>query len=265
MKFATVEGLRCEAQPGMRAFCASCNAAVTAKCGSKRVWHWAHIGVRNCDPWWESETEWHRNWKNRFPTHWQEIRRRDTSGELHIADVETEAGIVIEFQHSNISATERASREHFYGQMVWVVDGTRLKKDLPTFFQAISNRLPFKSVPASWVLTVNDAPILERWRGSRCPVYLDFGDAPYSELAPESELILWRLMFAKDGRAITAIPVRQSSFIAQQTAGEELQGYVHAKARMIEAMRRRQSNRIEFPSTNKFETCRYKKKVRRRF
>ncbi|WP_404943694.1 competence protein CoiA [Rhizobium ruizarguesonis] len=248
----------------MRALCASCNAGVVAKCGSKRVWHWAHMGVRNCDPWWEPETEWHRNWKNRFPSYWQEIRRKAITGDLHIADVETEAGTVIEFQHSNISPIERSSRVHFYERMVWVVDGTRLKRDLPTFYQAVSNRLPFKSHPATWLLPIDDAPILERWMGSRCPVYIDFGDTPYSEITPENEPILWRLKFEIDRRSVTAIPVRLSSFIAQHTTGEKLQGYGHPRARMIQAMRRRQGAGTERPPRGGFEMRPRKQDGRRR-
>jgi len=243
MKFATVEGFRCEAQPGLRGFCESCNAGVIAKCGSRRVWHWAHTGVRNCDPWWEPETEWHRNWKNRFPSHWQEVRQLASSGELHIADVKTEAGTVIEFQHSDISPVERASREHFYQEMVWVVDGMRLKRDLPAFHQAVGNRLPLRALPASWALTIYDAPVFERWIGSRRPVYIDFGDFPYNEITPKTEPILWRLKFESGGRSVTVTPVRLTSFIAQHLSGAELQGYDHPKARIVEAMRQQKARR----------------------
>ena len=63
----------------------------------------------------ETETQWHRNWKNKFPIVWQEIFLHDEqTGELHIADVRTEHGLVIEFQHSHIKPEERISRENFY-------------------------------------------------------------------------------------------------------------------------------------------------------
>ena len=42
---------------------------------------------------------------------------------MHIADVKTDRGIVIEFQHSFLHRNERESREKFYQNMVWVVDG----------------------------------------------------------------------------------------------------------------------------------------------
>src|SRR5262245_29888544 len=102
MRFALVNGQRQEAQPGLSGQCPGCESPVRARCGVHRVWHWAHKGNRNCDPWWEPETEWHRNWKNQFPVSWQEFPQRAPDGELHRADVKTEAGCVIEFQHSPI-------------------------------------------------------------------------------------------------------------------------------------------------------------------
>ena len=77
-----------------------------ARCGSKKVWHWAHKGRRHYDHWWENETEWHRNWKNIFPTDWQEVPARDGTGELHIADIKTPHSLVLEFQHSAIKLDE---------------------------------------------------------------------------------------------------------------------------------------------------------------
>jgi competence protein CoiA len=87
---------------------------MVAKCGRVKVWHWAHKGRLECDPWYE-ETEWHRSWKDRFPLVWQEqIAYDPDSGEKHIADVSTPNGLIIEFQHSVISPQEIAARETFY-------------------------------------------------------------------------------------------------------------------------------------------------------
>ena len=52
-----------------------------ARCGTKKVWHWAHKGRRHCDHWWENETEWHRDWKNLFLSDWQDVPARDEAGE----------------------------------------------------------------------------------------------------------------------------------------------------------------------------------------
>lgn len=90
--------------------------------------HWAHP-QGSVDHWWEPETEWHRKWKERFPDDWQEVVHCSSTGERHIADVKTEHGLAIEFQHSDISEQERRSREEFYGRLYWVVNGLRLKTD----------------------------------------------------------------------------------------------------------------------------------------
>ena len=130
MKFAIVDGKKVEATPGARGLCPSCISEMIAKCSpeKKRVWHWAHKGKRSCDPWWENETEWHRAWKGYFPDDWQEVVHRAENGEKHIADVKTDQGWVLEFQHSYLKSEERYSREAFYRKLVWVVDGTRTSR-----------------------------------------------------------------------------------------------------------------------------------------
>src|SRR5215510_13611680 len=67
MRYALAGGQRVEAYPGGRGICRRCNGEVIAKCGTHRVAHWAHRGMRDCDTWAEKETEWHRSWKNKFP------------------------------------------------------------------------------------------------------------------------------------------------------------------------------------------------------
>ena len=133
MRFALIDNNKVEASPQLKAVCPGCSEPVIAKCGKTRMHHWAHHS-RHCDPWWEPETEWHRLWKNNFPVEWQESCLRDEkTGELHIADIRTCDNLVIEFQHSHIDPKEQESRERFYKNMVWVVDGTRLKRDFPRF------------------------------------------------------------------------------------------------------------------------------------
>lgn len=81
----------------------------------------------SCNQWWESETDWHRDWKNRFPTEWQEAPMIDArTKERHIADAKTAANLVIEFQRSSIRPDEVRARENFDGKMIWVVDGQKM-------------------------------------------------------------------------------------------------------------------------------------------
>ncbi len=123
MQFALVDGVRCEAFPRGRGTCPQCGRDALAKCGSRVMHHWAHEGRHDCDPWWENETEWHRQWKARFPKECLEVSHLAPDGEIHRADIKTPNGIVIEVQHSAMTDKERLSREAFYGNLVWIIDG----------------------------------------------------------------------------------------------------------------------------------------------
>ena len=129
MQYALVNSIRMQAFPGGKGVCPTCDRDLIAKCGNRIMHHWAHDHRQNCDPWWENETRWHREWKNQFPEECREISHRDPNGEIHRADLKTSTGIVIELQHSAISDSERLSREEFYRNLVWVVDGTSFQKN----------------------------------------------------------------------------------------------------------------------------------------
>ncbi len=159
MKFANIEGEQREAEKGLSAKCLHCGADMIAKCGPLKIWHWAHKGARTCDPWWENETRWHRAWKNEFPNGWQEFRQIAENGEWHVADVKSETGWVLEFQHSYLKPEEREAREAFYKAMVWIVDGTERKRDATTLLRCIlqseARRLP-KIKPQISLYETND-------------------------------------------------------------------------------------------------------------
>jgi competence CoiA-like predicted nuclease len=119
MLLANVDGERVQATPGQRAACPLCGAPVIAKCGLIKVWHWAHEDLGDCDPWAESETDWHLAWKMQMPR--VEIAM-EREGVKHRADAVAGNGTVIEFQHSSISGYDIVEREAFYRRMVWVFD-----------------------------------------------------------------------------------------------------------------------------------------------
>ena len=118
MKFSLVDGFKQAPLPKMKGVCIYCGSPTVAKCGLKIRWHWAHKVKCSCDPWWDNESQWHRDWKNHWEDHNQEIVYFDKSGEKHIADVVNEQNIVIEFQNSPMSEAELKSREDFYGDMI---------------------------------------------------------------------------------------------------------------------------------------------------
>lgn len=174
MKYALVENIRTEATKGTKGICPNCGSELIAKCGDLRIDHWAHKGKRKCDTWWENETEWHRSWKNNFPDDWQEVSLRDNqTNEKHIADVRTEHGLVIEFQHSFINSEERISREAFYQNIVWIVDGARLQRDYPRFGKAQKN-IRNTNIPKIFTIEFADECFPKAWLGSSVPVIFDF-------------------------------------------------------------------------------------------
>lgn len=123
MQLALINQERVDAFPGGKGQCPECGAPMIAKCGPRVMYHWAHHGRKNCDPWWENETDWHRQWKNLYPVECREISHVAVDGEIHRADVKTPTGIVLEIQHSAMTDAERISREVFYKNLVWVIDG----------------------------------------------------------------------------------------------------------------------------------------------
>ena len=176
MEFALVDGQRCVPTRGQRGICQYCDAEMVAKCGRYVMWHWAHMPGSSCDPWWGSESEWHRGWKSLFPAEWREVVHFDEqTGEKHIADVKTPSGIVVEFQRSPIESKEVSSRENFYRDLVWVVDGDRGSSD-PNYFRMGLAPEPVSLDPLVHVVQWwSKSRFLHKWGTVTCPVYIDFG------------------------------------------------------------------------------------------
>ena len=205
MKYALVNDTRREAHPdNRRGVCQYCNTETQAKCGRSVVWHWAHKSKASCDPWWENETEWHRNWKNQFPVEWQEIMHVSPTGEKHIADIKTSAGMCIEFQHSNIAYEEQSSRDSFYRNLVWIVDGTANPENVGTFARSKIDR-PSGLHPLSYTVKwTSRTELLDRWSFSSKPVLFDFG-GPF----------LWHLRnFSRTSKTGNVVAYSKERFVA---------------------------------------------------
>jgi hypothetical protein len=185
MKFALVDGARKEALPSLKGICPCCGSRMLARCGEVRVFHWAHKGRRNCDSWWENETEWHRSWKNQFPNDWQEIIHYSSNGEKHISDIQTSSGWVLEFQHSYLKPEERRSRENFYKQLIWVINGNRRSKDRNRFFEVLGDQ-PFNKNHPELITTFPEGALFRDWIPSQTHVLFDFGEEILWWLMPES-------------------------------------------------------------------------------
>ncbi len=212
MKYALVNGNKIEAAKGVKGICPSCNSELIARCGDFKINHWSHKGTRNCDIWWENETEWHRMWKNNFPLEWQEIIQFDEStNEKHIADVQTSHNLVIEFQHSHIDPIERQSRERFYKNMIWVVDGTRLQRDYPRFQKKFNEFKPTKQKGVFFVDFVDEV-FPKNWLKSSFPVIFDFKGISEDD-SDQFKSILWCLLPQWDSFSGYIIGIRKSDFI----------------------------------------------------
>jgi len=212
MKYAIVEGNKTEAFKGGRGTCPSCNSELIARCGDVNINHWAHKGARNCDTWWENETEWHREWKNSFPKEWQEVVHIDEKGEKHIADVKTEKGWVLEFQHSFIKDDERNSRNIFYSKLVWVVDGLRRKTDRLQFQKVLkeSSKAPVGNVDIRKINFPEESRLLKEWMNCKVPVFFDFGEF--------SKSTIWFLLPLNIKREAYLIPFSREEFISVHNA-----------------------------------------------
>lgn len=108
---------------------------------------------------------------------WQEIVAIDEkTGEKHIADIKTNGNMVVEFQHSNISEEERISREKYYKDMIWIVDGTRRKRDFAHFVEAFKLNCIWRAGQKSslYVLEFAHCHLPNEWLSSSVPVLFDF-------------------------------------------------------------------------------------------
>jgi competence protein CoiA len=209
MRFAKLGAQRLEASPVSKATCPACDGPVIAKCGRIRIWHWAHKAAA-CPANKEPETPWHREWKLQFPDAWQEVVQIGADGSRHIADICSSFGQVVEFQNSHIDLTEREAREAAYGKLIWVVNGTRLKQDKPSFFNHLITKKMVGHLRAVFEFNATVSTITRRWRNSNCVVYFDF-----------FEPVLWRMNLEKVGWKSFLEPVQKSEFIRAILSGEE--------------------------------------------
>jgi ssDNA-binding Zn-finger/Zn-ribbon topoisomerase 1 len=192
MKYGLVNGEKTSASSKLVGFCPLCGGQLVSKCGNTKVHHWAHKNTKECDSWWERETQWHRDWKNCFPVEWQEVVHKDQSGEKHIADIKTPDGLVVEFQHSHITREERDSRETFYEHMIWVVDGTRRKMDYRKFDSGRKSltRTPMANV---YFVLYPEKILPNDWLDSKEIVILDFNGISNHEHPSKQQLAMFWL------------------------------------------------------------------------
>ena len=171
MRLALVDGVRAEPAPNLRGKCCLCGDDMIAKCGQYVQWHWAHKARITCDTWQESETDWHRYWKDAFPVDCQEVVHvDDMTHEKHIADVKTPGGFVVEVQHSPIADHEKLSRERFYKSMIWIVDARHVDG---WFYLGLSRTLASCCPKMYRIEWWGPSRLLEKWSNAGVHVYFD--------------------------------------------------------------------------------------------
>lgn len=229
MQYAILEGQRRKAAPALFATCPLCERPVLAKCGTQRIWHWAHQGKVTCDFEREKETEWHRKWKGHFPEKHQEVISQGPTGERHIADVKNGHGLVIEFQHSRLPQEERKARETFHENMVWVVDGTRLSRDLPRFLKGKKN---WNRTNQKGVYTTHwpEECFPTEWLACGAPVFFDFEGLASTGAKSSSLLGLWALLPGRAAGRAVIVRVSRQTFI---NAGRH-QPYIIATEKIVQ-------------------------------
>jgi competence protein CoiA len=221
MLIALVNNQRTLASSKLKGLCPGCQQPVTARCGEQRAWHWAHISNKECDSWWE-ETEWHRAWKSNFPLEWQEIILCDThSGEKHIADVRTSHGLVMEFQHSPLDPQERAARESFYNNMVWIIDASHRKNDYKRFLKGFPQ---FRKTQQNGVFLVTfpDECFPADWVQSAKPVFFDFKGIAPSDPPDNMRELLWCLLPGRVENFAVVVAMNSKDIVSEATNHSDL-------------------------------------------
>ncbi|MBT4052870.1 MAG: hypothetical protein HOE73_07250 [Bacteroidetes Order II. Incertae sedis bacterium] len=241
MEFSYVDGQRRVAEPDLKGVCDMCGGEMVPKCGKIRIHHWAHRRGQDCDPWSGKETEWHREWKQEFPEHCREVTVTSDDDEKHRADVKTDSGLVIEFQHSPIKLEDRQIREAFYKDMVWVVDGLRVLK---SFDKQIGLAKALDNTPIKLRVPKGSCSILKTWADSMVDVYLDFGDTKLTDSRYYfSRLVLWRLFPGSSETLIEMAPVWRRDFIDAALNGSSPKGVDDPKMTVMSKPQKSKFNR----------------------
>lgn len=219
MRFALVNNERVKAKPGLKGICRRCGQPMIPKCGTQKIHHWAHKSKTSCGG--GKTTEWHLSWQDCFPDDWQEVCLPDKeTGEKHWADVCTEHGLVIEFQRSSIKSEERISRENFYKNMVWVVDGTRLKKDYERFLESKYAIRPFK--PGIWFCSFPEKYFPKNWVQNSKPVIFDFLGLEEATNLNDPRKSLYCLFPQRIGNEVMLMAISRKEFIDTANNGKFL-------------------------------------------
>ena len=130
--------------------------------------------------------------------------------------------LVVEFQHSAISLKEKLSRETFYKDMIWVVDGRRLERDFQRFNESFrtsdwrhwgplvrKNRIPSRSLPKSW--QSSKKLVFFDWGFVKSEYWIKDWHSHLICLLPETDELGWLQLIAIEREQFTEIVSNSSS------------------------------------------------------
>lgn len=106
--------------------------------------------------------------------------------------------------------------------MAWVVNGARLKRDLPSFCAALTDAASVGTKLRAWLVRSGTSIIVDRWAGGCYPVFLDFGDVFPPRWLPTTGLLWWLRYAPKLGAVAT--PVLRRSVVDHYRMGTPIRG-----------------------------------------
>ena len=121
--------------------------------------------------------------------------------------MKTDKEWVFEFQHSPIKPEERQAREAFYSKLIWVVDGTHLKRAKKQFFRVWDEGSWVSPKPALRKISFpQECELIRKWLGCRAPVFFDFGEG----ISPIESTFWCLLPNCPDGETYVAGFIREN-------------------------------------------------------
>ena len=119
---------------------------------------------------------------------------------------------MIEFQHSHLKPLERTARERFYGNMVWVVDGTRLQRDYPRFNGGKGDLRP-TYIEGYFLLAFPDECFPAMWLDSSVPVIFDFRGVDQNQPPDAFRDALWCLLPERVEGSAVVVGMSREEFV----------------------------------------------------
>lgn len=125
------ERVKVSPEPKTTGICILCGNDMISKCGTEKVWHWAHkVGSNDCDNWYEPITNWHKEWMDFFSSEETEVMIvKESSNEKHVIDIKTKSGQKIDLQSKRIKNDEIEKRDRFWGGALWIINSEEFYKE----------------------------------------------------------------------------------------------------------------------------------------